>query len=50
MEFYELEAVKKLIDYQFETTRAFMTKIFFFYTFGFVIPALLAFNIDYPSL
>jgi hypothetical protein len=50
LQFYELEAVKKLIDYQFETTRSFMTKIFFFYSFGFVIPTLFAFNIDYPSL
>lgn len=50
LQFYELEAVKKLVDYQFETTKSFFDKVFKFYFFGFVVPALVAFNIDFPAL
>jgi hypothetical protein len=48
IEFYNLDIVRKLIDYQFnQKTKPFLSFMFKFYVFGFVIPFLLTMTIEW---
>lgn len=48
IEFYNLDIVRKLIDYQFnEKTKPFLSFMFKFYVFGFVIPFILTMTIEW---
>lgn len=42
VDFYNCDAVKKVVDFQFQKTRRFLKYCFFIYTVGFVIPFLLS--------
>ena len=45
-DFYELEAIQKIIDFQFLRARSFFLKLFFLYTLGFILPIVVAYIID----
>lgn len=46
LEFYNLEVVRKIIDFQFTTVKAFLQNMFFIYAFGFMIPFLISLSVD----
>lgn len=46
LEFYELETVQKLIDFQFYKTKAFLNLIIKLYICGFLAPFILSITID----
>jgi hypothetical protein len=50
LEFYKLESVQKLVDYQFIKTKAFLNLIMRFYIFGFLGPFILSISIETPLL
>jgi len=51
IEFYNLDVVRKLIDYQFNLkTKPFLSFMFKFYVIGFVIPFLLTMTIEWVLL
>lgn len=47
LNFYNLEAVRKIIDFQFMRTREFLKFIMFFYIVGFLIPFILSLSATY---
>lgn len=46
IDFYNLEVVRKIIDFQFTTVKAFLQYMFFAYSFGFMIPFLISLSVD----
>jgi hypothetical protein len=46
IEFYNLEAVRKIIDFQFVRTREFLKFIMIFYSFGFLLPFVLSLSCE----
>lgn len=50
LEFYKLESIQKLVDYQFIKTKAFLNLIMRFYVFGFLGPFILSISIETPLL
>lgn len=51
IEFYNLDIVRKLIDYQFnEKTKPFLSFMFKFYIWGFVVPFILTMTIEWVLL
>ena len=46
LEFYNLEVVRKIIDFQFKNTKSFLTQCFAGYTLGFLLPFMLTLSID----
>lgn len=47
IEFYNLEVVRKIIDFQFEgTTKKFLSLMFKFYGFGFLIPFMISLSVE----
>jgi hypothetical protein len=48
--FYKLETVRKLVDFQFVRTKAFLELMLKFYTFGFVVPFVLSLSTENPVL
>lgn len=45
IEFYECDAVRKVVDFQFVKTKKFLTCCFAVYMIGFVIPFLLSLSV-----
>lgn len=50
LDFYKLEAVQKLVEYQFIKTKAFLGLIMKFYLIGFLIPFILSITLETPLL
>jgi len=51
IEFYNLDIIRKLIDYQFSNkTKPFLSFMFKFYVLGFVIPFILTMTIEWVLL
>jgi len=46
IEFYDLEVVRKLVDFQFTKVKAFLALMFKFYGFGFLIPFLISLSVE----
>lgn len=46
IEFYNLEVVRKIIDFQYTTTRKFLSLMFKFYGFGFLIPFMISLSVQ----
>jgi len=46
LDFYGLEVVRKIIDFQFLTIKVFLERMFYFYLIGFFIPFLFELSID----
>ena len=46
IEFYNLEVVRKIIDFQFCTVKSFLQKMFIFYSLGFMVPFLISLSVD----
>jgi hypothetical protein len=46
LSFYDLEAVRKIIDFQFMRTKEFLKFIMFFYLFGFLFPFILSLSME----
>lgn len=46
LNFYKLETIQKLIDYQFIKTRRFLSLMFRLYIFGFLGPFILSITVD----
>jgi len=50
-EFYNLDIIRKVIDYQFnEKTKPFLSFMFKFYLFGFVLPFILTMTVEWVLL
>lgn len=50
LEFYNLEVVRKIIDFQFTTVKTFMQSMFIAYSFGFMIPFLISLSVESITL
>ena len=46
IEFYNLEVVRKIIDFQFTTVKTFLQRMFIFYSLGFMVPFLISLSVD----
>jgi len=46
LNFYGLEVIRKIIDFQFVTVKLFLWRIFMFYMVGFFIPFLVELSVD----
>ena len=50
LDFYDLEVVRKIVDFQFSTVGKFLGNLFKVYMFGFVIPFLLTMSVESLAL
>lgn len=46
IDFYKLETVRKIVDYQFITTKWFLQIMFRFYLLGFLVPFFISISIE----
>lgn len=46
IDFYKLETVRKIVDYQFITTKWFLQLMFRFYLLGFLVPFFISISIE----
>jgi len=51
VDFYQQDAIQKIIDYQFTTTKVFFRTLMMFYVFFFMVPIIIViFNDQSPDL
>jgi len=48
--FYNLETIRKLVDFQFVRTKAFLERMLGFYVFGFMVPFVISLSVDQNQL